>query len=64
MLEGDAMKCKECSSDAMDEDIGLCDYCACADLFDAWYEDKINNAACASNQTHSRADLSECGGVD
>jgi hypothetical protein len=43
------MKCKECSSEAMDEEIGLCDYCGCADLFDMWYQEKTETR-CSQQQ--------------
>jgi hypothetical protein len=44
------MKCKECSGEAMDEEIGLCDYCGCADLFDTWYQEKTENVLSSLDQ--------------
>lgn len=48
----------------MDEEIGLCDYCACADLFDTWYQDQTDDMAVgAAKQTVGRPDLPESGVV-
>jgi hypothetical protein len=48
----------------MDDEIGLCDYCACADLFDTWYQDKTekaDKAVSAAKQSVGRPDLPESG---
>lgn len=58
------MKCTECNREAMDDEIGLCDYCACADLFDTWYQDKTekaDKAVSAAKQSVGRPDLPESG---